>query len=292
MTRGPHAHTDPVIFLPLAAALSITTLYKSSLRTSKRAYHAGYSAACQDLLLMIQQGVSAGESSDGNGMTIGRIMDYIEARLEAIKSREEEEDEDEEKDKERDRERRLPPSALSKVPSGTALNVKSSSATNHPPAKSRESVCTTLPSFCCHCSRISKVVSAPMTPLSPPPSTAGPAPPASPSPPSQATMRLPFPQSFMPGQRNSKSRLFTISSVNQKEAAMSSSTVPGGLLSAPADAPLAIIPPPSTPMMSHFSSYPSPESTGTKRRHAAISSDSSSSTSPPHRIRQCEAPHS
>ena len=47
---------------------------------------------------MIQQGVSAGESSDpdGGGMTIGRIMDYIEARLEAIKSREEEDDEDEE----------------------------------------------------------------------------------------------------------------------------------------------------------------------------------------------------
>ena len=56
---------------------------------------------------MIQQGVSSGESSDpnGGGMTIGRIMDYIEARLEAIKSREEEEDEDEEKDRERERER-------------------------------------------------------------------------------------------------------------------------------------------------------------------------------------------
>ena len=89
----------------LAAALSITTLYKSSLRTSKRAYNSGYAAACQDLLLMIQQGVSAGETSDINGssMTIGRVMDYLEARLEALKSREEEEDEDEEKDKERDR---------------------------------------------------------------------------------------------------------------------------------------------------------------------------------------------
>jgi len=88
-----------------AAALSLTTLYRSSRRTSKRAYNAGYASACQDLLFMIQQGVSAGESSDsdGQGMTIGRIMDYLEARLEAIKSREEEEDEDEEKEKERDR---------------------------------------------------------------------------------------------------------------------------------------------------------------------------------------------
>ncbi|OCH88898.1 hypothetical protein OBBRIDRAFT_715987, partial [Obba rivulosa] len=65
-----------------AAALSLTTLYRSSRRTSKRAYNAGYAAACQDLLLMIQQGVSTGES--GPGMSIGRIMDYIEARLEAI----------------------------------------------------------------------------------------------------------------------------------------------------------------------------------------------------------------
>lgn len=90
---------------PLAAALALTTLYRSSRRTSKRAYNAGYATACQDLLLMIQQGVSTGEStdSDGPGMTIGRIMDYIEARLDAIKSREEEEDEDEEKDRERDR---------------------------------------------------------------------------------------------------------------------------------------------------------------------------------------------
>ena len=52
---------------------------------------------------MIQQGVSTGDSSgsDGQGDAIGRIMDYVEARLEAIRSREEEEDEDEEKERER-----------------------------------------------------------------------------------------------------------------------------------------------------------------------------------------------
>lgn len=66
---------------------------------------------------MIQQGVSAGETSDlnGSGMTIGRVMDYLEARLEAIKSREEEEEEDEEKDKERERQ--------SKAPSGATICV-------------------------------------------------------------------------------------------------------------------------------------------------------------------------
>ncbi|KAA1466983.1 hypothetical protein DENSPDRAFT_767241 [Dentipellis sp. KUC8613] len=83
-----------------AAALSITTLYRSSRTTSKRAYNAGYAAACQDMLQMIQQGVSDSESEGGSGMpTIGRVMDYIEARLEAIRAREEEEEEDEEREK-------------------------------------------------------------------------------------------------------------------------------------------------------------------------------------------------
>lgn len=108
--------------------MSITTLYRSSKRTSKRAYNAGYAAACQDLLLMIQQGVSAGETSDvdGGSVTIGRIMDYVEARLEAIKSREEEEDEDDEKDKERERDRKATagasarPSTVNKPPASSA----------------------------------------------------------------------------------------------------------------------------------------------------------------------------
>ena len=64
---------------------------------------------------MIQQGVSLDQSVSGDdaesGLTIGRVMDWIEARLEAIKSRQEEEDEDEErerdkeKDKDKDKER-------------------------------------------------------------------------------------------------------------------------------------------------------------------------------------------
>ncbi|KAJ3933317.1 MAG: hypothetical protein NXY57DRAFT_1067205 [Lentinula lateritia] len=104
-----------------AAALSITTLYRSSRNASKRAYNAGYASACNDILLMIQQGVSvegiehaqnhgssetgstAPSSSQSKGMTIGKVMDWIEARMEAIKSREEEEDEEEERERERER---------------------------------------------------------------------------------------------------------------------------------------------------------------------------------------------
>ena len=52
------------------------------------------------MLDVIQQGVSdrgAGSESDG-GMNIGRVMDWVEARLEAIRSREEEEAEEEERE--------------------------------------------------------------------------------------------------------------------------------------------------------------------------------------------------
>jgi hypothetical protein len=54
---------------------------------------------------MIQQGVSdagrAEGSSNANAMDVGRVMDWIEARLEAIRAREEEEDEEEERERAR-----------------------------------------------------------------------------------------------------------------------------------------------------------------------------------------------
>lgn len=87
---------SPTLSVAAAAALSLTTLFRSSKTASKRAYNAGYAAACQDLLNMIQQGVST-DADPSREVTIGRIMDYIEARLEAIKAREEEEDEEEER---------------------------------------------------------------------------------------------------------------------------------------------------------------------------------------------------
>ncbi|KAG8899693.1 hypothetical protein FRC00_001087 [Tulasnella sp. 408] len=93
-----------------AAALSVTTLYKSSLRNSKKAYNEGYATCLRDVLNFIQAGVSAegrmtelggndGSGAlglnlnfdvDGKGMTIGRVMDWVEGRLEMITSEEEE----------------------------------------------------------------------------------------------------------------------------------------------------------------------------------------------------------
>jgi hypothetical protein len=118
-----------------AAALSITTLYRSSRKNSKRAYNAGYATACQDLLNFIQQGVSAsdiGPSPDieGGGMTIGKVMDWTEARVDAIKAREEEEEEDEEREK--DKERRAPSAAPS-----VAVHVAPKSEVSKPGAQHR-----------------------------------------------------------------------------------------------------------------------------------------------------------
>ncbi|KAH7911842.1 hypothetical protein BJ138DRAFT_1135114 [Hygrophoropsis aurantiaca] len=146
-----------------AAALSITTLYRSSRHASKRAYNAGYATACQDLLMMIQQGVSTGGMApstsnrpDSNEMTIGRIMDWIEARLEAVRSREEEEDEDEEKEKEKERGRL--------APTGNNLP-KDTSTTTFSAGPSQK----TTPEASSHLTRTTteKAPAAPLTPHSP-----------------------------------------------------------------------------------------------------------------------------
>jgi hypothetical protein len=118
-TWWPTKRAFPLCFA--AAALSITTLYRSSRQTSKRAYNTGYAAACQDVLSMIQQGVSAGGDHAGeNPMSVGRIMDWVEARCDAIKAREEEEDEEEQKEKEKDPQ---PPQSGPKPPSRTKRQV-------------------------------------------------------------------------------------------------------------------------------------------------------------------------
>jgi len=135
-----------------AAALSITKLYRSSRKTSKRAYNAGYGAACQDLLNFIQQGVSTGDvgnalagtshTVDGGGMTIGRVMDWTEARLEAIRATEEEEDEDEEREKDRERGRAAPQPTAARTPTagGAAPPSKTTSRKSALP-RPKDAVC-------------------------------------------------------------------------------------------------------------------------------------------------------
>jgi len=87
---------------------------------------------------MIQQGVSLDPTglldAEGGGMTIGRVMDWTEARLEAIRSREEEEDEDEEREKEKERGR--PPSSTTGAapkPDDKAYNTPAASSSMPPP---------------------------------------------------------------------------------------------------------------------------------------------------------------
>ena len=77
---------------------------------------------------MIQQGVSAGGDHAGeNPMSVGRIMDWVEARCDAIKAREEEEEEEEQKEKEKDPQ---PP--------------HTQSGPKPPPSRTRRQVSTTL----------------------------------------------------------------------------------------------------------------------------------------------------
>lgn len=157
---------------------------------------------------MIQQGVSTGESSetDGQGMAvIGRIMDYIEARLEAIKSREEEEDEDEEKERERERGKPAPAAGPSTRPAPAPAV----------PAKSKEQVRNIVflvVSFSVYPSQQNAV--APPTPYTPPslaptqPTISTNAPPSpSPLPSTLHRSAAHHPSLPLPLQRTSKSRL-------------------------------------------------------------------------------------
>ncbi|KAI0071572.1 hypothetical protein K474DRAFT_1712348 [Panus rudis PR-1116 ss-1] len=231
-----------------AAALSLTTMYKSARRTSKRAYNAGYAAACQDLMLMIQQGVSTGESSEpnGGGMTIGRIMDYIEARLEAIKSREEEEDEDEEREKERG---------------------KTASVATPPVPRHSQAPALTKPK--------DQSFSIPLTPQSPAPFSLTSAP-ASPTP------QVPFRSASAPitplsHAQRFKSKLSAIAP-SVKDVAPSSTSSNDFGMAAPLltangpSSPVAIIPPSPDHPLSDLSA-----GVGMKRRHSAMVLDSSAS---------------
>ena len=79
----------------------MTLLYRSSQKAAKRHFDAGYATALEDLLSVIQHGVSASadptSAESSEGVSISRILDWIEARQESIriKAREEEEDEEE-----------------------------------------------------------------------------------------------------------------------------------------------------------------------------------------------------
>jgi len=86
---------------------------------------------------MIQQGVSAGGNHTGeNPMSVGRIMDWIEARCDAIKTREEEEDEEEQKEKEKDPQ---PPQSCPKPPSRTKRQVSTPLTSSHTSIKQTDS---------------------------------------------------------------------------------------------------------------------------------------------------------
>lgn len=80
----------------IAAAMSITTLYRASRASSQRAYNNGYIAALEDLRSICSD-VSRTDGGQGsNASQVARILHWIDARLEAVRleSRDEDEEDD------------------------------------------------------------------------------------------------------------------------------------------------------------------------------------------------------
>ncbi|GLB45729.1 hypothetical protein LshimejAT787_2600620 [Lyophyllum shimeji] len=240
-----------------AAALSITTLYRSSRKNSKRAYNAGYAAACQDLLTMIQQGVSLDPTTSSHGpeeggMTIGRVMDWTEARLEAIKAREEEEDEEEEREKEKEGGKAKAPPPTAPVPKADTKPVKAPVAST---SRSKDQT-TSLPAA--HSPRSQPHVSLPSQP-------------SSSSPPPAAALR--------PIQRPIRPRL-SAKGEGKGELAAPYTTPVAGSLDFIAD---------GSPSSAALSDIPIPIAAGAKRRHAMMMMLDSSAS--PVTIDSASSPH-
>ncbi|KAH8924009.1 hypothetical protein BT69DRAFT_1333363 [Atractiella rhizophila] len=79
------------------AAAGISVLYTEAAKASKKAYSTGYASAMKDVLEFLQHGLdhrppqhvhgSRGRSrADHNAITIERVIDYIEARQETVRS--------------------------------------------------------------------------------------------------------------------------------------------------------------------------------------------------------------
>ncbi|KAL5498855.1 hypothetical protein ACEPAH_1373 [Sanghuangporus vaninii] len=103
------------------AAQSLTLLYRSSQKAARRHFDAGYAMALDDILSVVQHGVSAGpdvntsEKDATEAVSIGRILDWIEARQESLRLKAREEEEEEE---ERDTKTKTKPSLASKPVAG------------------------------------------------------------------------------------------------------------------------------------------------------------------------------
>ncbi|GAA6058574.1 hypothetical protein JCM10212_007013 [Sporobolomyces blumeae] len=79
------------------AALSITTMYQASKKASATAYLAGKKEALQDVLEFLQASLDHPQpsSSVSGPLSVGRLIDYICARQEALKAEEEDNDDEE-----------------------------------------------------------------------------------------------------------------------------------------------------------------------------------------------------
>ncbi|KAJ3535739.1 hypothetical protein NMY22_g6347 [Coprinellus aureogranulatus] len=250
-----------------AAALSITTLYRSSRKNAKRAYNTGYATACQDLLSFIQHNVSVTDSSDNNdarenpsGM-VSKVMDWAEARLDAIKATEEDEEEDEERENANSKERRgrSADAAVQKQTASVSGNVK----------KNANAVAST--------SRILQSASTLPTPHSPNPSSSPSLPPeqpSSPSPPPVSTALRPHNHqrlNKLRGTPAAKSPDAGVPFLSTQSSSIPSSIVPTGGVTTPAThIPSALFSSNPTTPTPAMGLEPVVIGAGAKRRHAMM----------------------
>ncbi|KAF5326065.1 hypothetical protein D9611_000703 [Ephemerocybe angulata] len=235
-----------------AAALSITTLYRSSRKNAKRAYNTGYATACQDLLNFIQHGVAA---VDGGGMTIGRVMDWTEARLDAIKSVEEDEDEDEEREKERGR----------PGPSGAGVSTAAGAAASSKPEHARKP----QPAGGNAAASTSRIPSAALpTPCSPQTNSSSQHPPEQPSSPSPGHTRTLHSQSTSYPQQHRQNKVRTPSKPDSLMIPFATQSSNGAASSGPT--PTADPFNPTSPLSMNVPDTPMMIGAGAKRRHAMM----------------------
>jgi len=89
----PNAQANNDLMLKFKdAAMSITNLYRASQGSSKRAHGAGYAAALADVRAFVQSGLSGSGSSE---IDIAALLDWCDARAEAMRVQDSDDDRDE-----------------------------------------------------------------------------------------------------------------------------------------------------------------------------------------------------
>lgn len=125
-------------FLPSAAALQLTTLYRTSLSTSKRSYAAGYAQSIADVLDTVQlrlhqRSSNTASKAEAEREELNWLVHYLRARLEAIKTDSEDDDDKEESEDEEEPAEPAPSSSAASAAAAAAAAADSASSSHQIP---------------------------------------------------------------------------------------------------------------------------------------------------------------